>query len=279
VRDRRGQLVPVLTGELEERVVADVAWAAACYTEWTGDHAFAAAEGRELIVQTARWWAARIERDPDGRGHVRGVIGPDEYHAGVDNDAFTNVMARWNLRHAAAVGAGAVAERERSRWLELAEVIVDGHDPHTGVYEQFAGFHALEPLLIAEIAPRRPVAADVLLGATSTSTSRAPHTAARSPPVSTPRDWLEPGGSSMRLRCFASLPVSTSTTSETTRRADSTWRRWAVPGVRSRSVLPDCGRSVTRSQLIRCWRPVWMRSSCACGSAGAGFASRSSPPQ
>ncbi len=45
-----------------------------------------------------------------------------------------------------------------------ADLIVDGYDPHTGVYEQFAGFHALEPLLIAQIAPRRPVAADVLLG-------------------------------------------------------------------------------------------------------------------
>jgi trehalose/maltose hydrolase-like predicted phosphorylase len=164
LRDTRGQLVPVLTGELEEHIVADVAWAAACYTEWTGDRAFAAAEGRELIVQTARWWAARIERDPDGRGHVRGVIGPDEYHVGVDDNAFTNVMARWNLRHAAALGAGAVAERERRRWLELADAIVDGYDSRTGVYEQFAGFHALEPLLIAEIAPRRPVAADVLLG-------------------------------------------------------------------------------------------------------------------
>ena len=164
LRDHRGELVPVLTGELEEHIVADVAWAAACYSEWTGDRAFAAAEGRELIVQTARWWASRIELDPDGHGHVRRVIGPDEYHVAVDDNAFTNVMARWNLRRAAKVGAGRVDERERRRWLELAEAIVDGYDAQTRVYEQFAGFHALEPLLIAEIAPRRPVAADMLLG-------------------------------------------------------------------------------------------------------------------
>jgi len=164
LRDRRGELVPVLTGELEEHIVADVAWATACYTEWTGNRTFAGAQGRELIVQTARWWASRIELDADGRGHLRGVIGPDEYHVRVDDNAFTNVMARWNLRRAAEVGAGRADEPERRRWLELADAIVDGYDPQTGVYEQFAGFHALEPLLIAEFASQRPVAADMLLG-------------------------------------------------------------------------------------------------------------------
>jgi len=164
LRDHRGELVPVLTGELEEHIVADVAWAAACYTNWTGDRAFAGAQGQELIVQTARWWASRVELDTDRRGHLRGVIGPDEYHVRVDDNAFTNVMARWNLRHAAQVGAGVVDERERQRWLELADTIVDGYDPQTGVYEQFAGFHALESLLIDDVAPQRPVAADMLLG-------------------------------------------------------------------------------------------------------------------
>ena len=58
----------------------------------------------------------------------------------------------------------AVDERERHRWLEVADSIVDGYDSSTGIYEQFAGFHALEPLLIAKLAPRLPVAADLLLG-------------------------------------------------------------------------------------------------------------------
>jgi trehalose/maltose hydrolase-like predicted phosphorylase len=164
VRDRRGVLVPVLTGEREEHIVADVAWAAACYVDWTGDEAFAAGPGRELIVQTARWWASRIEQDDDGGGHIRGVIGPDEYHAPVDDNAFTNVMARWNLRRAAEASANAVGETERRRWLDLADTIVDGYDPTTGIYEQFVGFHGLEPLVIADVAAQRPVAADALLG-------------------------------------------------------------------------------------------------------------------
>jgi trehalose/maltose hydrolase-like predicted phosphorylase len=164
MRSSRGELIPVLTGELEEHIVADVAWAAACYIDWTGDEVFAAGPGRELIVQTARWWASRIELDEHGQGHIRGVIGPDEYHEGVDDNAFTNVMARWNLRRAADAGAGVLDDRERSRWLELADAIVDGYDPATGIYEQFAGFNALEPLVIAAIADKRPVDADLLLG-------------------------------------------------------------------------------------------------------------------
>lgn len=115
-------------------------------------------------MQTARWWASRIEPDEHGRGHIRGVIGPDEYHERVDDNAFTNVMARWNLKRAAALGADAASEPERHRWLDLADAVVDGYDPASGIYEQFAGFHGLEPLLIAEVAPQRPVSADMLLG-------------------------------------------------------------------------------------------------------------------
>ena len=71
-------------------------------------------------------------------------------------------MASWNLRRAAAPTRS--TRRERRRWLELADALVDGYDAATGIYEQFAGFRALEPLVIAEVAPQRPVAADILLG-------------------------------------------------------------------------------------------------------------------
>jgi trehalose/maltose hydrolase-like predicted phosphorylase len=159
---RTGEVVPIRTGLLEEHVTADVAWAAACYVDWTGDEEFAAGSGRELLVETARYWASRIRLDPDGRGHIYGVIGPDEYHEPVDDNAYTNVMARWNLRRAAATDG--VGPRERAEWLALADSLVDGYEPSSGLYEQFAGFFALEPLVIAEVAPTRPIAADALLG-------------------------------------------------------------------------------------------------------------------
>ena len=172
-RDRTGKVVPIRTGQLEEHIVAQVPWAASCYVDWSGDEEFARGPGRRVFVETARYWASRIRQEPDGSAHIYGVIGPDEYHEPVDDNAFTNVMARWNMRRAArAVEAdgevGDVDDAEKRRWLELADALVDGYDPDTGIYEQFAGFSRLEPLVIAEVAPRRPIAADLLLGAERT---------------------------------------------------------------------------------------------------------------
>ena len=240
--DRTGRLVRIRTGELEEHIVADIAWAAACYLDWTGDDAFAAGPGRELIVETARYWASRIRVDHDGRGHIYGVIGPDEYHEPVDDNAYTNVMARWNLRRAAVL-SGVDGGRARE-WLRLAEGLVDGYDAGTGVYEQFAGFFGLEPLRSprSRRAGRSPPTCcsarsgshgaqvvkqpDVLMlhhlvpdevvpgrsARTSRSTSREPRTAARSRrrsmPRSSPRRSPDRGASPL----CGSLPASTSTT-------------------------------------------------------------------
>jgi trehalose/maltose hydrolase-like predicted phosphorylase len=157
-----GELVRIRTGEMEEHITADVAWAAATYLDWTGDADFAAGAGRDLLMETARYWVSRVRYDSRGRAHIYGVIGPDEYHEPVDDNAFTNVMARWNLLRAAAVD-GASPE-ERAHWCAVADALIDGYDPETGRYEQFAGFYRLEPVLIAKVAPRRPIAGDLLLG-------------------------------------------------------------------------------------------------------------------
>jgi trehalose/maltose hydrolase-like predicted phosphorylase len=163
-RDRAGRRIAIHTGQREEHIVADIAWSAGCYIDWTGDRAFRDGPGKRLLVETARYWASRVEPDGDGHLHVRRVIGPDEYHELVDDNAYTNVMARWNLRRAFAETTDAdVDEPERAAWLDLADALVDGYQPDSGVYEQFAGFFELEPLIIAEIAPRRPIAADALL--------------------------------------------------------------------------------------------------------------------
>ena len=165
-RDRAGHVVLIRTGEHELHITAQVALAAACYVDWTGDQEFAVGPGCELLTETARFWASRIRRDTTGAGHIYGVIGPDEYHEAVDDNAFTNVMARWNLRRAAEISrsCAVVSDDERRHWLALAESIVDGYDAETGIYEQFAGFYDLEPLIFAEVAPRRPITADLLLG-------------------------------------------------------------------------------------------------------------------
>ena len=161
---KSGDVVVIRTGELEEHIVADVAWAASEYAAWTGDTAFLRGPGADLVLDTARYWASRVTIEPDGRGHVRGVIGPDEYHEVVDDNAFTNVMARWNLRRGADLADELGRGDEAARWRQLASKLVDGWDADRRLYEQFAGYWALEPLLVDQVADP-PFAADVLLGA------------------------------------------------------------------------------------------------------------------
>jgi len=163
-----GGRVPVLTGQLEEHIVADVAWAACHYADWTGDHAFLSGPGSALVTDAARYWASRTWTDTSGRAHIRHVMGPDEYHEEVDDNAYTNVLARWNLRRAAAMTS---SPDEAAGWLLLADALVDGYEPATHRHEQFAGYDQLEPLLVADVgAP--PLAADLLLGPARTSATQ-----------------------------------------------------------------------------------------------------------
>ena len=162
VRDHRGAIVAILTGSHEEHITADVAWAVRDYVEWTGDTTVLDGPGRDVTVETARYWASRIREDSAGRGHIDGVMGPDEYHEIVDDNAFTNILVRWHLRRATEL-IEATEPAVAARWRHLAAGLVDGYDPRTCRHEQFAGFWSLEPLRITEIATV-PVAADVLLG-------------------------------------------------------------------------------------------------------------------
>lgn len=157
-----GRALPVRTGAYEEHVTADVAWAVVEAARWDGRDTALTTMERRVLCETARYWASRCELE-EGRAHIRDVIGPDEYHERVDDNAYTNVMARWNLRAAAERGGRSATPGERAAWRDLSERLVDGYDPVTGVHEQFAGYFRLDPALAAQVAAP-PVAADVLLG-------------------------------------------------------------------------------------------------------------------
>ena len=124
VRGKHDELVPIATGSHEEHIVADVAWAATHYATWTGDSSFLAGVGGELVLESARYWASRIQSGADGKGHLYGVIGPDEYHEAVDDNAYTNVMARWNLRRGRRAAPGG--------WRRRHGNLVDGTGRHVG---------------------------------------------------------------------------------------------------------------------------------------------------
>lgn len=173
--DHQGDTVPIRTGELEEHVTADVAWAAWRFAAWSGSWSFLAGAGRPLVVETARYWASRTRLDADGRAHIDSVIGPDEYHEDVDDNAFTNLMARWNLTRAADLvdrtGAIGGEAEEADAWRGMAEALVDNHDSVTGLYEQFAGYGHLEAIKATDLGTP-PFAADLILGQERTARSQ-----------------------------------------------------------------------------------------------------------
>jgi trehalose/maltose hydrolase-like predicted phosphorylase len=175
--DRR--IVDILCGTQEQHITADVAYAVWQYWQATGDDGFLRDAGAEILLETARFWASRAQPEADGQHHIRGVIGPDEYHETIDDNAFTNVMARWTIRRGLDVAA--LLQRqwperwaslsseidldaaELRQWANVADTMTTGLDPHTGLYEQFAGFFGLEAIDLASYAGRS-VPMDVVLG-------------------------------------------------------------------------------------------------------------------
>ncbi|MDR3525098.1 MAG: glycosyl hydrolase family 65 protein [Acetobacteraceae bacterium] len=152
-----GLPAPVLCGKQEQHITADVAHAVWNHFLATGDGDFLRECGAEILIETARFWASRAILEPDGRHHIRGVIGPDEYHENIDDNAFTNTMARWNLQRAAEAVAVlradwpqdaarlAVQDAELALWHHVADTLATGYDPDTGLLEQFDGFFARKP--------------------------------------------------------------------------------------------------------------------------------------
>jgi trehalose/maltose hydrolase-like predicted phosphorylase len=175
--DRR--VVEVLCGRQEQHISADVAYAVWQYWHATSDEGFLCDAGAEIMLETARFWASRAQLEADGLHHIRGVIGPDEYHEHIDDNAYTNVMARWNIRRALDVAA-LLRERwpecwtrlsnhlglndsELKVWSTVAEAMAVCVDPETGLLEQFAGYFKLEDIDLTHYAGRS-VPMDMVLG-------------------------------------------------------------------------------------------------------------------
>lgn len=94
-----GEQTPIWTGLIEQHISADIAFAVYQYYQVTGDEEFMNDCGYEIIFDTARFWLSRLEWDEEKQEyHINNVIGPDEYKEHVDNNAYTNYMAHFNIQ-------------------------------------------------------------------------------------------------------------------------------------------------------------------------------------
>jgi kojibiose phosphorylase len=93
-----GTIIKIKTAEFEQHIVADVAYACYRYFQISADYDFMEDYGYELIFESARFWASRVRRDKKGKISIDDIMGPDEFHEKVKNNAYTNLMAQWNLK-------------------------------------------------------------------------------------------------------------------------------------------------------------------------------------
>ncbi len=144
---------------------------AVAYNTWnfyqtTGDLAYLIDYGAEMLAEIARFWVSRVSYDEDrDRYSIRGVIGPDEFHSGypsapydgIDNNAYTNVMAVWVIMRALDTlellplpnrldlrESLGLQDDELEHWEDVSRrMYVPFHD---GVISQFEGYGDLKEL-------------------------------------------------------------------------------------------------------------------------------------
>lgn len=164
-------------GTAQFHINADIAFAIKRYWETTGDDAFMLAFGAELVFETARIWLGLGHFDGEhGRERfcIHTVTGPDEYTALVDNNFYTNAMARMHLRFAAEIvqwlasqhpdamqrlsEAITLAPAEPADWQRAAAAMYLPYDRERGIHPQDDSFLSKPRWDVAGIDPaKRPL--------------------------------------------------------------------------------------------------------------------------
>ncbi len=165
-RDIDGKITRVHTHEFEHHITADIAYAVYKYFVATGDHAFMNKCGYEIMLETARFWASRVSYNKSRNAYeIRNIIGPDEFHINIDNNYFTNMMAKWNILTACRLYGSLkvknpkafkvlsqkinLKSREISEWKNIASKIAL-ESRKGGFIEQFDGYLKLKNVRLTE---------------------------------------------------------------------------------------------------------------------------------
>lgn len=164
-----GTKIRIWTGDSEQHISTDIAYAVLQFWQWTGDNDFLRQYGAEIILDTAVFWGSRVEAK-NGRYEISQQIGPDEYHENIDNSVFVNRMVVWHLQTALGLldwlrqNAPADAERlaeslkltpERiAHWRDVIARMYIPFDETKQIHVQFPGFFDMEYIPVPDYQPR-----------------------------------------------------------------------------------------------------------------------------
>lgn len=150
---------------LQRHVSLTIAYNIWVYTQITGDTSLLRDGGLELLLETTKFWLNKTEKDAEGRYHIAGVMGPDEYHeaypetevGGIKDNAYTNLMLTWSLNW-----LQDLAIKETKLFTEVADRVDFNEDlmelaqdasrhlaleiNDEGIIAQYAGYFDLKPV-------------------------------------------------------------------------------------------------------------------------------------
>ncbi|MDZ4767878.1 MAG: beta-phosphoglucomutase [Chloroflexota bacterium] len=164
-----GSRIRIWTGDNEQHISTDIAYAARQYWQWTGDDAWFARYGAELVLDTAVFWGSRVE-DKGDRYEISQQIGPDEYHENIDNSVFVNRMVVWHMGaaletvawlaehapadHARLVTVLGLTPDRLAKWADIAARMLIPFDDEKQFHIQFPGFFEMEYIPVPDYQPR-----------------------------------------------------------------------------------------------------------------------------
>ena len=127
-----------------------IAYAIYNYTRYTGDTEYVTHDGFDVLVGIARFWADRVHFSKrKGMYMIHGVTGPNEYENNVNNNWYTNILAKWCLDYANEVADKvaddktkelALTSEERAKWHEIADNMYLPEDKELGIFVQHDTF-------------------------------------------------------------------------------------------------------------------------------------------
>lgn len=139
----------------------DIAFAIYNYTRYTGDKSYVLNEGSKVLTEISRFWADRIHYSQrKGQYMIHGVTGPDEYENNVNNNWYTNYLAKWTLKYTLEILDDVspeqaaelnVSNEEKHHWQDIINKMYLPEDDELGIFVQDDDFLDKELKPVSEL--------------------------------------------------------------------------------------------------------------------------------
>jgi len=152
-----------------------IAYAIYNYIRHTGDRDYLVDHGLEILIALSRFWRQRVNFSRSRNAYViLGVTGPNEYENNVNNNWYTNIIAKWTLNYTIEsieyvksrdlskfndlILSTSFNKDEQARWKDIEDNMYLPEDKNLGIFLQQDDYLEKEQLLVSELAPEhRPI--------------------------------------------------------------------------------------------------------------------------